>query len=165
MRACFHPLAKALRTLCSATLGSRRPRGERGSFTFAVVFWALMVMLLAGLVVDGGLAISERQHVGDVAEQAARAGANQLDQNALRAGMFVIDENAACAQANVVVNAAALDMPIVHCSYGTTVANGRVLPTMTVTIKTQYLPILVGLVYSKPLAVNAQATAHPQPGT
>ncbi len=78
------------------------------------------------MVVDGGLAISERQHAGDIAEQAARAGPNQLDQNALRSGKYVIDENTACAQANAVANAAALDKPKSAVPMERRVANGRV---------------------------------------
>ena len=69
-----------------------------------------MAMMLAGLVVDGGLAISERQHAGDIAEQAARAGADDLDQNALRAGTYVLDPSA-CDLARNVVTASGLTLP------------------------------------------------------
>jgi Flp pilus assembly protein TadG len=51
---------------------------ERG----AVMFWVIPVMLgviaMAGLVVDGGTAIAARQHAADLAQQAARAGADAL---------------------------------------------------------------------------------------
>ncbi len=145
----------------------RRPRGERGSFTFAVLFWALMAMMLAGLVVDGGLSITERQRAGDVAEQAARAGANDLDQNALRGGRYVLAANA-CDQAKAVVLASGLAASaLTSCDPNGTLrlATGQVVPTMTVRIRIQYAPILVGMFYSGQFIANAAATAHPQPGT
>lgn len=145
----------------------RRPRGERGSFTFAVVFWALMAMMLAGLVVDGGLSITERQHAGDIAEQAARAGANDLDQNALRAGRYQLAQDA-CAQATAVVTASGLAASAVtSCNPDgiLRLATGQVVPTMTIRIRIRYAPILIGMFYSGQFIANAAATAHPQPGT
>ena len=147
-------------------LHARRPRGERGSFTFAVIFWALIAMMLAALVVDGGLSITERQRAGDIAEQAARAGANDLDPNELRAGRYVLAADA-CDQARAVAVASGLARSALNCGpNGTlTLANGQVVPTMTVQVTIQYPPILIGLLYSRNLTVNAAATAHPQPGT
>lgn len=156
------PIRRSLRTL-----RQRRPRGERGSFTFAVLFWALMAMMLAGLVVDGGLSITERQHAGDVAEQAARAGVNDLDQNALRAGRYVLAADA-CNQARTVVIASGLDASaLTSCDPNGTLrlATGQVVPTMTVKIRIQYAPILISVFYSGQFIANAAATAHPQPGT
>jgi hypothetical protein len=148
-----------------AALRLRRPRGQRGSFTFAVIFWALMAMLLAGFVVDGGLAITERQRAGDIAEQAARAGADDLDPAALRAGIYQLDATA-CDQATHVVTASGLDGSAVTCGpYGQLkLATGQTVPTMTVHIRIQYSPILIGLFYSGQFIANADATAHPQPG-
>jgi Flp pilus assembly protein TadG len=156
----------ALRTLRSRAPRSRRPRGERGSFTFAVVFWALIAMMLAGLVVDGGLAISERQHAGDIAEQAARAGADDLDQAALRAGNFQLAGDA-CDQAKAVAIASGIDASAVTCDPpgSLRLATGQLVPTMTVHVRIRYAPILIGLVYSGQFVANADATAHPQPGT
>lgn len=144
-----------------------RPRGQRGSFTFAIIFWALIAMMLAGLVVDGGLSLTERQRAGDIAEQAARAGANDLDPNALRAGKYVLAAGA-CAQARAVAVASGLAASAITSCVPTgtlTLANGLVVPTMTVQIRIQYQPILIGLVYSGQFIANAAATAHPQPGT
>ena len=44
-------------------------------------------------------------------------------------------------------------------------ATGQVVPTMTVRIRIQYAPILIGLGYSGQFIADAAATAHPQPGT
>jgi Flp pilus assembly protein TadG len=156
-----------MRARITSRIRVRRPRGERGSFTFAVIFWALMAMMMAGLVVDGGLSITERQHAGDVAEQAARQGANDLNQNALRAGRYVLNADA-CAQAAQVVVASGLDASaITRCNPNgrLTLPTGQTVPTMTVQIRIQYTPVLIGLVYSGQFVANASATAHPQPGT
>lgn len=147
--------------------GARRPRGERGSFTFAVIFWALMAMMLAGLVVDGGLAITERQNAGDIAEQAARAGANDLDQGALRAGTYQLSWPDACTKAKDVAVASGIDRSAVTCDLPGTMQlpNGQNVPTMTVHVQLRYQPTLIGLFYSGTFIANANATAHPQPGT
>ncbi len=144
---------------------ARRPRGERGSFTFAVIFWALMTMMLAGLVVDGGLALTERQRAGDIAEQAARAGADDLNPLLLRTGVYQLADDA-CAQATRVAVASGITGDAVTCGpQGTlTLPNGLVVPTMTVQVRIQYTPILIGMIYSGQFIANASATAHPQPG-
>lgn len=143
----------------------RRPRGERGSFTFAVIFWALMAMMLGGLVVDGGLALTERQRAGDVAEQAARAGADDLDQNALRNGQYQLAADA-CDRAKLVARSSGGDGAVVTCGQvgSLTLPNGQVVPTMTVQVQIKYTPILIGMIYSGQFIANASATAHPQPG-
>jgi Flp pilus assembly protein TadG len=146
----------------------RRLRGERGSFTFAVIFWALMVMMLAGLVVDGGLAITERQNAGDIAEQAARAGADQLNLTDLRNDKYVIDKTNACNKAEAVAVASGLAKAAISCAapLGTTkLPSGQVVPTFTVEVTITYSPILLGMFYSSPLTAHATATAYPQPGT
>ena len=51
---------------------------------FTVLF-SVVVFLLAGLLVDGGAAINARLRAADIAEQAARAGADQIDVDHLRA--------------------------------------------------------------------------------
>lgn len=62
---------------------SRRLR-ERGSASIFVLGMSLVLMVCAGLVVDGGLAINARMRIADDAEQAARAGADAINIEALR---------------------------------------------------------------------------------
>jgi Flp pilus assembly protein TadG len=50
-----------------------------------------VIFLLAGLVVDLGLAIHDRQYAYGIADQTARAGANQIDPTALRNGQLQLD--------------------------------------------------------------------------
>lgn len=65
---------------------NRRLRGdESGTASVFVIGIVLVLMVVAGLVVDGGRAINARAALADDAEQAARAGANVLDLDTLRA--------------------------------------------------------------------------------
>ncbi len=77
-----------------------RERDQRGSISMFVVIFTISVLMLAGLVYDGGLAIAARQRAADIAEEAARAGANAVDIDALRAGEPLrLNEDEACANA------------------------------------------------------------------
>lgn len=65
---------------------------ERGAATLFVIGLALALFALAGLVVDGGLAINARQRIADDTEQAARAGADRLAEPNLRGdGSVLVD--------------------------------------------------------------------------
>src|SRR3954451_15634808 len=64
----------------------RRDLGDDGVVSVVLVLLAAAFLALAGLVWDGGRAITARQHAADLAEQAARAGADDLDLNAIRDG-------------------------------------------------------------------------------
>ncbi|MDQ2689322.1 MAG: hypothetical protein M3Y29_03490 [Chloroflexota bacterium] len=61
-------------------------RRERGGATIFVLSMSLVLMLCAGLVIDGGIGINTRMRVADDAEQAARAGANAVNIDQLRDG-------------------------------------------------------------------------------
>lgn len=141
-------------------------RDERGSFTFMVVFWLLMTMLLAGLVVDGALAITERQRIGDIAEQAARAAANDLNTDDLRAGQYTLDDGYAD-KCDEVATASGLDATAVTKCVQTgtlTLQGGQVVPVVEVDLTFTYTPILLSLFTSTTFTANASATAYPQPG-
>ncbi|WP_103502849.1 MULTISPECIES: Tad domain-containing protein [unclassified Streptomyces] len=57
---------------------------ERGSAAIVVVIFAFTLITLAAFVVDGGMAISNRERAADIAEQAARYAAQDLDEDRLR---------------------------------------------------------------------------------
>ncbi|MFC7645034.1 pilus assembly protein TadG-related protein [Streptosporangium lutulentum] len=73
---------------------------------FTVLF-SVVVFLLAGLLVDGGAAINARLRAADVAEQAARAAADQVDVEYLReTGQARLLEGATvCEKAEEIVSA------------------------------------------------------------
>jgi Putative Flp pilus-assembly TadE/G-like len=74
--------------------GGLRWRGDQGTLSLFVVLFTPVVVLLAGLLVDGGIAINARERAADVAQQAARAGANDLNVAALRSGTIELDPGA-----------------------------------------------------------------------
>jgi Flp pilus assembly protein TadG len=61
-------------------------REEEGAITIWVVFISVAMLALAGLVIDGGYAMSAKREAARAAEQAARTAADQLDTDSLRTG-------------------------------------------------------------------------------
>jgi Flp pilus assembly protein TadG len=74
---------------------ARNP-GDRGSVSLWVVIFAFVALSLLILVVDGGQAMIAKSRAADIAEQAARAAADDVNLPALRAGTVAINA-AACA--------------------------------------------------------------------
>ncbi|MDL4776115.1 MULTISPECIES: TadE/TadG family type IV pilus assembly protein [Thermomonosporaceae] len=150
-----HPL-RALRALRGRD--ERGDERERGSVAMYVVLFTPAVFLLAGLLVDGGLAIHARQRAADMAEQAARAGANEIDTDALRAtGRPAIDPGRA--------RAAACDL---LGFYGAQVAASRcdaddqeVEVTVQIKVEPQLLGIVPGL---GTFTMTSTASARPVTG-
>jgi Flp pilus assembly protein TadG len=75
--------------------------GEAGAIAVMVAVLGVSLLLVVGLVFEGGVAIAAKRRAMNVAEQAARAGAEQLDLAAVRAGAgFQIDPGAATTAAD-----------------------------------------------------------------
>jgi Flp pilus assembly protein TadG len=68
---------------------------ERGSATLWMVGIVMATFLLVGLVVDGGAMLRVRSDAFAVAGSAARAGAQELDDDAAVEGHVVLDPDAA----------------------------------------------------------------------
>lgn len=78
----------------------RHRRTERGAASAFVVGITVTLLICAGLVVDGGNALNARMQLADEVEQAARVGAQAIDQDVLRNGGRVsINEGMARARA------------------------------------------------------------------
>jgi Flp pilus assembly protein TadG len=91
---------------------TRLARVVRDAQRGAVMFWVIPLMVamvaMAGLVVDGGNAIAARQHAADLAQQAARAGADALSPDSLHTAVpsqLAADPAAATAAADQVLSA------------------------------------------------------------
>ena len=67
-----------------------RATDERGQITLFVVLATVALLVLAGLVVDGGYLLAARRRAIDEANGAARAGAAALAPSAYRAGGQVV---------------------------------------------------------------------------
>lgn len=145
-------------TAASATAATRRwrrawhtLRDDRGSATVFGIFLVVVVLVLAGTVIEGGNAMSARAQATDIAQQAARAGADKLDLAALREdGLVRIDPAAA--------QAAAINFLARVGQVGTVTATfAQVRVTVTVTRPGILVPVL-GI---ETLTVQATATAAP----
>jgi Flp pilus assembly protein TadG len=91
--------------------------GDSGTITVFVALLAVALFALAGLVLDGGRAVSAQQAAQDEADQAARSGAQALSVNALRTGAVELDAHAA------VANAVAYTVAAGHPGTATVVGN------------------------------------------
>ncbi|GIH89630.1 flp pilus-assembly TadE/G-like family protein [Planobispora siamensis] len=84
---------------------------------FTVLF-SVVVFLLAGLLVDGGAAINARLRASDIAEQAARSAADQIDVEYLRetSRARLLEGDSVCAAAEEIVSAhASGEVRLVSC--------------------------------------------------
>lgn len=130
-------------------------RGDRGTVALYTVLFTPIVFMLAGLLVDGGLAIHARQRAADMAEQAARAGANEIDTDALRrTGKPVIDPGRARVAACDLLDAYGEDVTGRSCVADTQ----QVQVTVQLTVRPQLLSIVPGF---GAFTMSSTASAHP----
>ena len=84
----------------------RAKRGEEGMVTAFVVIFAFALILVAGLVVDGGLTLAARIQAIDEAQAAARTGAQQINLALFRSdGQVVLDPTRATQAAHAYLSA------------------------------------------------------------
>jgi hypothetical protein len=130
---------------------------ERGSASIFVLGMSIVLMVCAGLVVDGGLAINARMRIADDAEQAARVGADAIDVQGLRdSGTVVIDPEAARVRASTYLQARGYSQG----EYEVLPEAGRVVVTISDTFDTA----LLKLVNISKFDINARATSTPETG-
>jgi Flp pilus assembly protein TadG len=70
-------------------------RSDSGTISVFVVIVAMALIAVAGLVLDGGRLLAARREAQDIAANAARAGAQALDEAELRSGRAVLAPGAA----------------------------------------------------------------------
>ncbi|MHB8244363.1 MAG: hypothetical protein ACYDGN_03260 [Acidimicrobiales bacterium] len=114
----------------------RRLDDEEGMVTAFVVVFTLALLAMAGLVLDGGLALAAKVHAIDDAQAAARAGAQAIDVPLYRStGTITLDPAQAVADAQGFLAAAG--------EHGTvSVAGETVTVNVTITQPTQILSIV-----------------------
>ena len=128
-----------------------KPTGDAGAISVIVVLLTGALFALAGLVWDGGRAITARQHAADLAEQAARAGANDLDLTVLRTtGADAVDAPHAIADACRYVTVAAPGSGCFATATGDAV---------TVHVTTHTPTALLGIIGLSSLTTHGYATA------
>ena len=78
----------------------RRLRGDQGTANALIIIGMAVVMILAaGLAFDGSRVLAARREAVDVANQAARAGAQAVDVGRARAGEVAVEPAGAVAAA------------------------------------------------------------------
>lgn len=130
---------------------------DRGSVTAWLLGTMVGLIVLAGLVLDGGAALAARGKAADTAAQAARAGADALDQASLRSATpagFTANPAAARAAAGRVLAAAGVTGEI-------TVSGSAV----TVTARASQPAVILTIVGIGEVGGQASATAIPLHGT
>lgn len=130
---------------------TRKSSEERGSVTVFTVIMTITLIFVAGLVVDGGQILNAEREAANVAESAARAGAQELDEHAIRAGeRDRLDERRSIARAEAFLEANG------YQGTASVAAN-----TVTVTA-TAYQPMLI-LGIGGLAGVNVQGTGSASP--
>ena len=136
-------------TATVARLRHRLGAPESGMVTAFVVIFTLALLVMAGLVLDGGLALSAKVQAIDDAQAAARAGAQAIDIPLYRStGQVTLDPTQAVADADAYLARSG------HA--GTVAVNGdQVTVTVTVSQPTQLLS-LAGVTH---ITVSGSGTA------
>lgn len=123
-------------------------RDEHGSITAFVVTTAMALLLCAALVFDGGRLVAARTAAADAAENAARAGAQEIV--GVRSGEFRLDEGRATQRAQAYLGEVGVS--------GGAVATSRTV-TVTVTATTELTMLgLLGM-GSRTIVVSRSAEA------
>jgi len=149
----------------------RRLGDDRGSLTLAVVLWTPVLMLLAAFVVDMGFLISQRDRAADLADQAARRVADDLNPGALRSAppSYVVETDSdgvhCLTDARSYLASSGVDpatAEVSDCTVQTGAGAGNPANvTVTVTVHLTYKPLFAGLVMTGPVTVTGTGTAHP----
>ncbi|MDW4910684.1 pilus assembly protein TadG-related protein [Streptomyces sp. ADMS] len=136
---------------------------DRGSGAGAVIIFALLFLSLSAFVIDGGLSISKRERAADIAEQAARYAAQDIDLEALygnEAGGAPINFQNCDARVKAFaqeMGMSAADTGASHC----VVANAN---EVQVEVQLTYSPVFTGLFYGGDVTVRGQAVAENEVG-
>jgi len=130
-------------------------RAEDGHVTAFVVVFTTGILALAGLTLDGGLALAAAVRANGEAEAAARAGAQAIDLAEYRA-TGTVQLEAAKAIENAQHQLAAQD------ATGTVTVSGD---AVTVTVTASQPAQLLNLVGIESISVHGTGSAHPVPET
>jgi Flp pilus assembly protein TadG len=137
-----------------------------------MIGWALILWVLLSVVVDVGLAISQRERAGDLADQAARAEAQNLNVATLRGSGAATILQDGCARARSYLldpdvrgthmGTAALDTAFGTQGNGCKWGPGN---TVSVSVDLTYSPLIFDIFGVGTITVNGTGTATVQAGT
>ena len=121
----------------TATQGASSPAGERGAASILFAVLGLALLMATGLAVDGGRKLGALSEARDIADNAARAGAQMIDEDTYRtSGVAAVDPAAATQRAQAYLAA--------HGHAGVVSVTGTdVTVTVTITLDPTFLPGLM----------------------
>lgn len=130
--------------------GRRLAGDDRGSITLFAAVITLALLVVAGLVIDGGDRLAAVRQATGIAQEAARAGADQLNLTALRATGAV--------EVNLAAAVTATDAYLAAAGYtGHASLDGP--DRLTVTVTVHQATLLLGLIHIGGYRVTEAATA------
>ncbi|MFF7977670.1 TadE/TadG family type IV pilus assembly protein [Streptomyces sp. NPDC007901] len=135
---------------------------DRGSGAGAVIIFALVFLSLSAFVIDGGLSISKRERAADIAEQAARYAAQDIDRDKLYEGQGGAPINYEDCDARVKTFAREMDMSTADIAGTHCIAADP--QRVQVEVQLTYQPVLTGMFYGGAIVVHGQATAENEVG-
>ncbi|MFI8930599.1 TadE/TadG family type IV pilus assembly protein [Streptomyces sp. NPDC053474] len=131
---------------------------DRGSMSLFFALTGLAILMVMGLLVDGGGALNASNRATSLAQEAARTAGQQIDPGqAIEGTAITIDPGAAQSAAQDYLAARGVDGTVTISEGGT---------TMTVTVHDTYSTHFAQLVGKGTITVTGTATAHlkTQPG-
>ncbi|MGH3278799.1 MAG: pilus assembly protein TadG-related protein [Trebonia sp.] len=151
----------------------RGMRADRGSVSLWVVIFTFVTFALLVLVVDGGQTMNAKSRAADIAEQAARAAADDLNVTDLRGGTITLNGGAngtggacdlATGPAAQLVASYAAGVPgatakLTGCTPTTTDVGGTPSLTVTATVQLSVRPALPVPPFNS-ISASAQETAY-----
>jgi Flp pilus assembly protein TadG len=149
--------------------GSAPAPADRGSVSLWLVIFTFTTLALLILVVDGGEAINAKSRAADIAEQAARAAADDVNVAGLRTGTGTVSLSAnACdmrqGPAAQLVTEYARGVPgatatLTECTPSTTNVGGTAAVSVTATVQLTVRPALPVPPFNT-ISATAQETAY-----
>ncbi|MFI9153674.1 pilus assembly protein TadG-related protein [Streptomyces sp. NPDC053367] len=136
---------------------------DRGSGAGAVIIFALVFLSLSAFVIDGGMSISKRERAADIAEQAARYAAQDIDREALydnEGGPAPINYENCDAR----VKAFAREMDMTGADIAASHCVTADAAQVEVEIQLTYSPVFTGMFYGGDVVVRGQAVAENEVG-
>lgn len=139
----------------------RGARSDSGSLTLMLALLMVAILALAGLVIDGGRKLDATQKAYAIAQEAARAGAGQVNTSAAyRSGTYKVDPQQALAAARAYLASAG------YKDSSVTVSGNQIRVTVRVTERTTLLSLVgISAFTSAGSAVASLVTGVTGPGS
>ena len=134
---------------------------ESGSLTLMLIALMVALLALAGLVLDGGRKLDATQKAYAIAQEAARAGAGQVNTSAAyRSGTFKVDRSQALAAARAYLRSAG------YSRWSVSASGNNIRVIVAVTERTTLLSLIgIKAFTSRGSAVASLVTGVTGPGS